>query len=691
MYRVTVMTDGEEYVIHDINSQDEQIYDDTLSEEMGKTAEFCFTISSSHPNIRHLLPLRSEVRVYKDTERIFWGRIITPSADIFNTETVKCVGGLSYLADSLQAPFELSGTGVTFLRKVLEVHNSQVENYKKLQLGIVTVSIKDATRKIDRYADTLNVLMSILVKNYGGYLRVREDGNIRYLDYLTNYNGTNSQEIRFGENILDLSSEIDATDIITILIPEGAKDSDGNPIDITSVNGGVNYVQNVQAVARWGRIWGAAQFPEIHTPAELLAAARDYLEKVTAFPQTISLTAFDLSVTDASIEALKLGYWTNLVSEPHGLQGTYLLQKLERHLTAPQNDRVTFGIVKNTISGQTSNTSQIVTEEIEQVKQSIGKEMDEKIENATKLITGGTGGYVVIGTNKQGQPNEIYILDAPTAEAAVHVIRMNQNGIGFSTTGKDGPYTNAWTIDGNLVADFITAGTMLADRIRGGVLEIGGKGLGKDGVIYIKNAAGATIGTISQNGISFTAGSINLGNGAFEVDSNGKMSVSGTNNSSSIGCETLRAIGANIDNLVVGGNSEFSGNVVANDILAEYIQCTRIYSSDAGESWSDARLKKDVAEIPTKVCYKIVKNLKPVEFTFKQTGSRHIGFIAQDVAKVLREENVNLPIVGELKGYLTLPYASYVALLAGALQEQGKEIKALRTEVLQNGRYKQGN
>ena len=109
------------------------------------------------------------------------------------------------------------------------------------------------------------------------------------------------------------------------------------------------------------------------------------------------------------------------MSKPHGLSGTYLLQKLVRHLTAPQNDKVTFGIVKNTISGQTANTDRVVYQQIEQVKQSVGKEIDEKIENATKLITGGTGGYFVIGLNEAGQPNEAYWMDAPTTEAATNV------------------------------------------------------------------------------------------------------------------------------------------------------------------------------------------------------------------------------------------------------------------------------
>lgn len=716
MYRVTVLTNGTEYMLHDINADDEQIYDDELAEEMGKTSTFHFTMAPNHPNLDKIIPLSSEIRVYKDGERIFWGRAVTPSADIYNTLTVDCVGGLSYLADSLQAPFTLSGTGTEFLQQVLTVHNSQVEEYKQLQLGQITAAMRTAERTVETYTDTLTVLTSLLVDNYGGYLRVRESGGMRYLDYLVNYGGTNSQTIRCGENILDLTSQVDASEITTILIPEGAEAEDGTRINITSVNGGINYIQDAAAVAKWGRVWGYVEFADISDPSDLLKEAQKYLESLVTFPQTINLTAFDLSYTDSGIEALELGYWTNFVSNPHGLQGTYLLQRLTRHLTAPQNDQVTFGIVRNTISGQTANTSQVVSQRIEQVKKEMGREMDEKIENATKLITGGTGGYFVIGLNEDGQPNETFWMDSPDKETATYVLRVNQNGIGFSTTGIDGPYRNAWTIDGNLVADFITAGTMLADRIRGGSLEIGGTGLGKDGVIYVKDANGNIIAQIDINGVSISKGSINLGdgalqissdgtisitkgsidigNGAFKVSSSGVMELSGTNNASSIGCNVLRAISANIDDLTVNRNSNFAGTLTAidiecNDIDCHQIECFQVCSSAAGSCWSDRRLKKNIHTIPSSICLEIIKDLRPVSFDFKDSGRPSVGFIAQEVNKILKKRNIDLPLVGKHKGYFCIPYAAYVTLLAGAVQEQQKEIDQLRGE--RHGRYKPRN
>ena len=39
------------------------------------------------------------------------------------------------------------------------------------------------------------------------------------------------------------------------------------------------------------------------------------------------------------------------------------------------------------------------------------------------------------------------------------------NGIGYSSTGYNGPYTTAWTIDGAFNADFITSGTINSNLI----------------------------------------------------------------------------------------------------------------------------------------------------------------------------------------------------------------------------------
>ena len=96
--------------------------------------------------------------------------------------------------------------------------------------------------------------------------------------------------------------------------------------------------------------------------------------------------------------------------------------------------------------------------------------LEQSVNRATNLLRGGTGGHIVIGTDADGKPNEIFAMDTDDIATAVQVIRINKNGIGFSTTGYNGPFRSAWTIDGHFVADFIDTGTLQANLLKTGIL-----------------------------------------------------------------------------------------------------------------------------------------------------------------------------------------------------------------------------
>lgn len=201
---------------------------------------------------------------------------------------------------------------------------------------------------------------------------------------------------------------------------------------------------------------------------------------------TIAVYYPELLVTNASVKVIKVVY--NVLTE--------------------QYDRMELGEAKTgIIDFINAATEMFVTNEIANETSFLQGAID----HATKMITGGLGGYVVMNANAAGQPQEILIMDTDDINTAVHVIRMNKNGIGFSTTGYEGPYTSAWTIDGNFNADFITAGTMLANRIQGGTLTIGGLD-NDDGVIVVRDAYANEIGRWNNEGISLTRGHIDFQN-----------------------------------------------------------------------------------------------------------------------------------------------------------------------------------
>lgn len=70
------------------------------------------------------------------------------------------------------------------------------------------------------------------------------------------------------------------------------------------------------------------------------------------------------------------------------------------------------------------------------------------------FINAGFGGYVMI------YKDEIYIMDSPKKENAVKCLRINMNGIAGSTTGWQGPYNVAITVDGQIIADRMTTGIL---------------------------------------------------------------------------------------------------------------------------------------------------------------------------------------------------------------------------------------
>jgi phage-related protein len=111
----------------------------------------------------------------------------------------------------------------------------------------------------------------------------------------------------------------------------------------------------------------------------------------------------------------------------------------------------------DTLNKQQADIAQLA-ESIIKGNAKVTDELKKAVKNATELITGQAGGYVVL--NPAEKPQEILILDKPAIEEAVSVWRWNSAGLGHSSTGYNGTYALAMTMDGAFVADFITVGTL---------------------------------------------------------------------------------------------------------------------------------------------------------------------------------------------------------------------------------------
>ena len=217
--------------------------------EVNTVGEGSFEIYSDHPNINKLIPLRSIFEVWDEYGVIFRGRMTEDTKDINNGKSVDLEGVMAFFNDSVVRPYvfpddflenpkylaaaaetaeqaALDGGVVRFyLDMLITRHNEQVEPFQQFKLGNVTVYDKNNYIKRDSsvYPDTWRELSEkTFGSSLGGYLCIRyeEDGN--YIDYLREFTEVNEQGITYGENMLDISQNTNASGTYSAIIPLGA-------------------------------------------------------------------------------------------------------------------------------------------------------------------------------------------------------------------------------------------------------------------------------------------------------------------------------------------------------------------------------------------------------------------------------------------------------------------------------------
>lgn len=417
----------------------------------------------------------SMVQVLKNGKEIFYGEVREAEKDFYRTKQVYAVGELAFLYDSIQPQAVYHDlTSRQMLETWLNIHNSQVEDKKKFYVGIVTVhDSNDSLYRFTNQETTLDAIREKLCDRLNGYLRIRKENGKRYLDLVTleEYGKICEQPIEFGDNLLDYTENISASDLYTCVIPKGAR-LEESPIegleayvDIKSVNDGKDYVYSPEAVSVYGWNRCVVSWDDVTLPENLKKKAEDWLRDAQYETMVLNLTAADLSLLDVSMESFELGDSIHVYSRPHGMDRTFPVQSLELHLQDSSKDNLQLGTsVKLSYTDQNKGHYQAVEQELDNVRQTTSW-MQSAIDNATAMMTGSKGGYKISEYDEDGRWLRDLYMDAPNKEDAVHIMQINMNGIGFSRTGFDGPYPNAWTIDGVFLGEYIKAGSVTAEKL----------------------------------------------------------------------------------------------------------------------------------------------------------------------------------------------------------------------------------
>ncbi len=528
-------------LIADSRIEELAIINPVVSLKVNCAGTFTFTMPSNHPYYDLIQKKIGLIKVFRDEEQIFEGDCVRTTVDFFKQKKFECEGDLAFLNDTFLRPGRVEDlTSRQLLERYIASHNALVSAEKRFTVGQVTAhDSNDSISCYTNYNSTMTEIKEDLIDDIGGFLRVRHENNIRYLDYLASSPRTNSQIIRLGENLIDLSVGLDTEELATVIIPLG------ETLDTQSIPGlderltiktaaadsmhpaGTDYVYSQAAVSSFGWIEKVVEWNDVTEVSNLLSKGKKYLQETQFENLVIKAKAIDLGITSEELQKFRLLDMIRIISEPHGLDRYFMLSELNINLNNPEQDTVTLGIEEfNSLTAKSASANEKILKDIEQLPTS--NQVKSAIDNATALITGAEGGYVVIERNAQGQPIEIKIQDA--LNNPTKIWRWNQNGFGYSNDGGQ-TYGLAMTMDGSIVASYITSGTMTADRIRGGELIVGGTGLGANGQITIKDTSNRTLLVINTYGMTIYDEN---GSGKVWLDHSGLTASKGTINGATI-------------------------------------------------------------------------------------------------------------------------------------------------------------
>lgn len=324
MYDVTIQNGNIQRLIHDHRAarNAQKLPTGNIVDAVNSISSFTFTIYPNNAGYDQLKAFHTQIRV-RNTKRNrddFVGRVIKVSPEMDSngifSRTVVCADRLDFLNDSVQPYQEMrhyegdeTRTGIEeFIDVLLDNHNAQVEEYKRIYRGIVTVQpfeSSDGVTKGLNWQKTFDAIKEKLLNSFGGFIRLREEGGLLYLDYLESIGETRSTVIEVGRNMRSGSKEVDPTGIVTRLIPLGAKlnylDENGNEVEseerltIEDANEGLNYIEASEYLAEYGIKYETVIFDDVTVSTNLLSKGTEWLIANNGIANSHDFDVVDLS------------------------------------------------------------------------------------------------------------------------------------------------------------------------------------------------------------------------------------------------------------------------------------------------------------------------------------------------------------------------------------------------------------
>lgn len=524
------------YTLYDDSIEGLKLINPNLDLEVNKAGSFTFTILPSHPYYEFVKKMKPIITVYRTGRILFRGRVLNREFGFRNEKQVVCEGELAFFNDSIQRPYSFTGSVEDYFKMLVENHNSQVDEDRQFIVGNVTVT--DANDYIVR-ADTeckktWKLIEEKLIDPLGGYIRVRHEADGNYIDYLDDFNVISNQKVVFAKNLLDMKRTCKGETIATALIPLGAKikeeseeETTEKRLTIESVNNGLDYVFNQEAVDAYGWIWTTETWDDVTEPQNLLNKANARIGQLAAMEESIELSAADLATAGTSVNSFNIGTYVTVETKPHGIEGNFLVRKLSLALLQPAANKLTLGITFSSLTDTTHKTDKdqgSLLDKIEKVEINLNTSIPLLEKNLETLVQTTSEGIL-------SSVSEQYVLKGEVDDAVVQEVSTqiqqtkDEVNIIFSEYSAD-----LKDLQDGMDAEFETIKKYI--RFVDGKILLGEVGnelelqIAHDRISFLQN--NAEVAYFSNNKLFVTDGeytnSLTLGNFAFIPRANGNLS-----------------------------------------------------------------------------------------------------------------------------------------------------------------------
>ena len=271
--------------------------------------------------------------------------------------------------------------------------------------------------------------------------------------------------IRYGKNLTELSQEISIENLVSAVLPYAINPEDNSTVTGTKKSTGLNIGVDREIAVDFSDSVEWKDSTPVST--QLTNLATKYVQNnSSSFINMKNSITLNFAQSGELKERVDLCDTVRIYFEALGITATAKCVSATWDVLADRYTSNTFGDAVSSIT----DTISTVQKKIDVVPTK--NEVAQNISEATQMITGNLGGYVVFhDSDSDGQPDEILIMNTPDIATANQVWRWNKNGLGYATS-YSGPYnTVALTADGKINASAISTGTLTADLIKAGILS----------------------------------------------------------------------------------------------------------------------------------------------------------------------------------------------------------------------------